>query len=148
MKFYYILFILFISCSSSPQKSHTTAEKQGAEAVTLLTYGGQMGYFQSLKVTDDSLFFTLTVGTDSTKNRRQIIRNDSYKINDIITSSDVEKFSRLRSGKSYLPVDGTDTDIIIEKKQQKFKVTNGTDSIWYKAQEKLEKIIDDKFGEL
>ena len=106
-----------------------------------------MGYSQSLKITADSLYFDFNLAVDSTKRRNETKINNYYKLEDIISATQLIDFSKTIDGQSMQPVDGTDTKIVIETEQNKYSVINGENNIiWQKTEIKISGIINKEFG--
>ncbi|MFW2135147.1 hypothetical protein ACK2M7_02480 [Chryseobacterium sp. TY4] len=117
------LFILIMSCSS-------TAQNMEIKSISVSTYGGEMGYVDSIKVTKDSIFTATNVATDSLRNRSSKILNSKIKISDLMNDSDFQKVISLKDGKSNMPVDGTDTALKIETAEKVYTIINADNSIW------------------
>ncbi|MGL6038584.1 MAG: hypothetical protein ACRC0E_06825 [Soonwooa sp.] len=117
------LFILIMSCSS-------TAQNMEIKSISVSTYGGDMGYVDSIKVTKDSIFTATNVATDSLRNRSSKILNSKIKISDLMNDSDFQKVISLKDGKSNMPVDGTDTALKIETADKVYTIINADNSIW------------------
>lgn len=117
------LFILIMSCTS-------TAQNMEIKSISVSTYGGDMGYVDSIKVTKDSIFTATNVATDSLRNRSSKILNSKIKISDLMNDSDFQKVISLKDGKSNMPVDGTDTALKIETADKVYTIINADNSIW------------------
>lgn len=117
------LFVLIISCTS-------TAQNIEIKSISVSTYGGDMGYVDSIKVTKDSIFSATNVATDSLRNTSSKIINSKIKISDLMNDYDFQKVISLKNGKSNLPVDGTDTALKIETADKVYKIVNADNLIW------------------
>ena len=117
------LFILIMSCT-------LTAQNMEIKSISVSTYGGDMGYVDSIKVTKDSIFTATNVGTDSLRNRSSKILNSKIKISDLMNYSDFQKVISLKDGKSNMPVDGTDTALKIETADKVYTIVNADNLIW------------------
>jgi len=100
------------------------------KSISVSTYGGEMGYVDSIKVTKDSIFTATNVATDSLRNRSSKILNSKIKISDLMNDSDFQKVISLKDGKSNMPVDGTDTALKIETAEKVYTIINADNSIW------------------
>ncbi len=140
-----IYILLIISCKGTTEKN-TENINHKIKSITISTYGGQMGYFQSLKITKDSLFFNFNLAVDESKKRTQNKLNINYKLGEIISKTELISFPKIINGESMQPVDGTDTKIMIETKENNYSVINAKNNkIWRNTKEKMNQILDKEF---
>lgn len=139
-----ILIVFSFSCFQKNKESNTNNNK--IKSISILTYGGEMGYSQSLKLTKDSLHFSFNIAVDSTRKRNEKKLNKLYKLDDIVSLAEAMSFSKIVDGKSRLPVDGTDTKIIIETGEKEYSIINGDNNeIWRRIEVEMASIINKEF---
>ncbi len=144
MKILLLMFICFVSCTQNSHENRIKNEK--IKYISISSYGGEMGYKRTFKITTDSLYFEYSLAVDNTKRRSERKRNSIYKLEDIISLNDLSSFSSIKDGESRQPVDGSDTKIVIDTKQGNYIVINAeSSSIWEKIREKTNFIIDKEF---
>jgi hypothetical protein len=143
-----ILLILSVFAFSCFKKDEKKKNEHKIKSILISTYGGEMGYSQSLKVTSDSLYFDLSLAIDSVKKRNETKLNKFYPLENFIDSNELLSFYKISSGKSRLPIDGTDTAIIIETEKNKYSVINAeNNSDWRRIQMKMADVIHKEFEE-
>lgn len=126
-----ILLIGLQSCTS-------TAQKTNIKSISVSTYGGDRGYSRTVKITKDSIFGETSVAVDSTENSSSKKLNTQYKLQDFVSDAQLNELSKVKSGRSNQPVDGTDTSLIIESDKKTFTITNGESSgLWSKIVDKI-----------
>ena len=86
MKYLLLLFTSIFSCLQ-PNTKEVSTPKEKIISIFISTYGGDMGYLQSLKITADSLYFNFSLSVDSTKKKNQTKVNGHYKLDDLIEKS-------------------------------------------------------------
>lgn len=134
----------FFSCSSANQ----VGQQEKIQSISISAFGGELGYHRSLLITSDSIFYELGSAIDTINNKAVKKRNSQYKLEDIMTTNQLAKFSKITNGQSRQPVDGTDTSITIKTDSTEFKVTNGfKDNLWRSVMGKMNAIIDKEFNE-
>ena len=146
MKSIFILCTVFAFLSCKPQDKKSIKNNEEIKSISISTFGGEMGYMQSLKITHDSLYYDYNLSVDSTKKRTENKLNTNYKLENIINLKQLANFSKIINGKSRLPVDGTDTKIVIETKHKTYTVINAEGSdIWQTLETRLGQIINSEF---
>ncbi|MCD9854906.1 hypothetical protein LUD75_09330 [Epilithonimonas sp. JDS] len=116
------------------------------KSVSIATFGGQMGYSISMKITKDSLYYDFNIAMDSTKRKHIEKPNIVYKLEDLINPDNIVRFSRVKDGESRQPVDGTDMEITIETDKDKYTVINAwDDEVWQKTNKKMQDIMYKEF---
>jgi len=136
------LSIFLFSCSGANQ-SHKVEK---IKSISISTFGGERGYFQSLIITPDTLYYELGSSIDPANNKSIKKMNSQYKFEDLISANQLTSFSNITSGKSQLPVDGTDTEITVKTDSSEFKVRNaGNNGKWLAVQAKMNNIIEREF---
>lgn len=139
-------FIIF-SCTHKTEEQRIVKSENHVKSVSIATFGGEMGYSRSMKITGDSIYYDLNIAMDSTKRKHISKPNLSYALENIINPDQITRFSEVTDGKSLQPVDGTDTEITIETDKNKYAVINGWDAeIWQKTNRKMQTIITKEFG--
>ncbi len=133
---------LIFSCSGVNQ-SHKVEE---IKSISISTFGGERGYFQSLVITPDTMYYELGSSVDPANNKSIKKVNNKHKLEDLISANQLTSFSNITSGKSLLPVDGTDTEIMIKTDSSEFKVRNAENNgKWLAIQAKMNTIIEREF---
>lgn len=138
---YLLISVFLFSCSAANQVQKT----EKIQSVSISTYGGQMGYHQSLKLTADTLYYDIGSRLDTLGNKIIKKLNTQYKLEDIIATNQLDNFSKITSGKSRLPVDGSDTAITIKTDSAEFKVINGNGDLVAVIVANLNAIIEKEF---
>ncbi|MCD0488877.1 hypothetical protein LPB86_11595 [Pedobacter sp. MC2016-14] len=134
--------ILLFSCSGANQLH----KSEKIKSISISTFGGERGYFQSLVITPDTLYYELGSSVDTANNKSIKKINSRYKFEDIISENQINGFSTITNGKSLLPVDGTDTEITIKTDSSDFKVRNAEHSRkWLTVQAKMNTILEKEF---
>ncbi|WP_143093381.1 hypothetical protein [Halpernia frigidisoli] len=127
----------------SSNKQQTSPKKEEITAIELSRYGGQLGYFGTLKFTKDSIIQTVLVGTKSdkvTKTGKKISKGDWQNISN---SFRLEDFKKVKSGSSNMAFDGTDTKIKITTANTSDSIINGDqDKENFKKIEKLNQTLE------
>ncbi|TCD12118.1 hypothetical protein EZ449_03620 [Pedobacter frigidisoli] len=114
--------------------------------ISITSWGGERGYHRSLQITSDSLFYEFGSAVDTVNNINIKKINSHYKLEDFIAVNELINFSKMQSGESRQPVDGTDTEITIKTDTTEFKVTNaGNNNLWHSVMEKMNAIIEKEF---
>lgn len=136
------LSILIFSCSDANQPH--SMEK--IKSVSISTFGGERGYFQSLIITPDTLYYESGSSVNTADNKSRKKNNSRYKFEDIISANQLSSFSNITSGKSLLPVDGSDTEITIKTDIYEVSVRNaGNNGNWLDIQDKMNSILEREF---
>lgn len=136
------LSILIFSCSGANQPH--SMEK--IKSVSISTFGGERGYFQSLIITPDTLYYESGSSVNTADNKSRKKNNSRYKFEDIISANQLSSFSNITSGKSLLPVDGSDTEITIKTAISEVSVRNaGNNGNWLAIQDKMNSILEREF---
>ena len=135
--------ILLFSCSGANQPHKVEKIK----SISISTFGGERGYFQSLVITPDTLYYELGSSVDTANNKSIKKINSQYKFEDIVSENQITSFAKITSGKSFLPVDGTDTEITVKTDGSDYKVRNAAHSRkWLSIQAKLQTILAKEFN--
>jgi hypothetical protein len=146
MKHLFFIFISLFFLSCKPQDNKSIKNNEQITSISISTYGGEMGYMQNLKITQDSLYYNFNLMVDPAKKRSGSKLNSSYKLENLISKKQLASFSKTNNGKSRQPVDGTDTKIVIETKQKTLTVINAEGNvIWSNIETKLNEIINKEF---
>ncbi len=74
---------LIFSCSGANQ-SHKVEK---IKSISISTFGGERGYFQSLVITPDTLYYELGSSVDSANNKSIKKVNNQYKLEDLIAAN-------------------------------------------------------------
>jgi hypothetical protein len=148
--FIIILYILLSSCSQNNNNVNNMngnkIEDEIIKSISISTYGGEMGYYQSLKLTADSLYYNFDLAVDSTKRRSEIKVNRHYKLEDIVNSNQLINFVKIKNGESRQRVDGTDTKIEIKTNKNTHAVINReSNNSWQNIEIVISKILNDEF---
>lgn len=147
MKHLILTSLIIFSCTHKTEVQKIVKSENHVKSVSIATYGGEMGYSRSMKITGDSIYYDLNIAMDSTKRKHISKSNLSYKLQNIINPDQIIRFSEVTNGKSLQPIDGTDTEITIETDKNKYSVINGWDAeIWQKTNRKMQTIITKEFG--
>lgn len=119
----FIITLSFLSCNAD-NKSRKNDETN-IKSISCNTYGGMMGLSIQFKVTEDSLYYEYSTASDARKNVKSQKFNGKYQFTDIIKNNQIEGFSKIENGKSMLPIDGVDTEIIVQTGKRIDTVING-----------------------
>jgi len=137
---------VIIGCSQKAEELKISKKENPVKSVSIASFGGQLGYSTSIKITRDSLYYDLNMEVDSTKRKHIQKPNISYKLEDLINPDQIMSFSKVKNGESRQPVDGTDTEITIETDKNKHSVINAWDNeIWQKTNKKMQDIMYKEF---
>lgn len=154
MKCYFItICILLSSClqknNNDKTNNNINEHKVDAEiikSISISTFGGEMGYYQSLKITTDSLYYNFNLEVDTTKRKSEKKINSHYKLEDIVNANQLINFAKIKNGESRQPVDGTDTEIEIKTNQKTYSIVNGEGNIsWQTIEIAISKILNNEF---
>lgn len=97
--------------------------------VSILTYGGELGSWDSYAFTKDSICYDFYLAGDTTQNAKRIFINDEQKWKKMIDVIDLSKFNKAINGKSNQEFDGTDITIkIIVEGRKDYSITNGEEN--------------------
>ncbi|RZL39305.1 MAG: hypothetical protein EOP00_27870 [Pedobacter sp.] len=142
---YVLISIFLLSCSQVNQ----TQPMEKLQYISITSWGGENGYHRSLQITADSLFYEFGSAVDTVNNVNIKKVNSRYKLEDFIAAKELTDFSKIQSGESRQPVDGTDTEIKIKTDKTEYKVINaGNNSKWRNIENKLSAIIETEFKEV
>lgn len=111
--------LLILGCVSNSE------EKDGINSISVRTYGGDMGVSETYVITKDSVHYDYYLAADTTKNKATSSVNTLEKWDSLLGKVNIDAFNGLTNGRSYLAVDGTDTDIVIITENGEFMKTNG-----------------------
>lgn len=146
MKHSILIALAIVSCSHKTEEQKIIKTENPVKSVSIASFGGQLGYSTSMKITKDSLYYDLNVAVDSTKRKHIQKPNTSYKLEDLINPDHIVSFSKVKNGESRQPVDGIDTEITIETDKNRYAVINGwDDKVWQKTNQKMEEILYKEF---
>jgi len=129
------------SCGGNAQKASENKNEE-IKAITIISSGGQMGYSSFFKITKDSIKFSSYLAVDTTQNTTSNKRINPQDWNDIIAGIDLENFKNATNGHSVQPVDGIDTEILVNTNNGEISKMNAYDNeMWNCIQEKLSEYL-------
>jgi hypothetical protein len=121
------LFVLFIACNNNKMQGQNT-QNEKILSVEIAHFGGMAGLDEKLIFTKDSIHYYVSVFRPNIikKEYHTIIPDSLWK--NILSMCNLNKFAAMPSGKSQLPTDYPDIQIIIKTDQREISVLNGE---WY-----------------
>ncbi len=154
-----IFAFLMITCSESTTKqktlsNHTKSNKDSiniidnypVKSISIGSYGSWQGNHRLMKITKDSIYYDFGSRANPGEEKRISKINQSYDLKNLIKAEQIADFFKIKSGKSRLPVDGSDRTITVVSGNTSYTVTNGWDSeIFKNISEKLEAIQEKEF---
>lgn len=135
MRYPYLFALLLIGCNTAPPPANTVAiapdPKTAIKSIEVVTQGGQMGYYASCKITKDSVVHTSGRAMDSTRNTAGARATSPSEWQLLTESINLTEFKEAKDGESFLPVDGTDTKVILTTELGEISKTNAAgNAIW------------------
>ena len=109
--------------------------KSDVEAIHYHCFGGMLGYDEQVTITPDSLSFSLFY-FDISDNVFVLVRKELRKVmpdglwDELLEKCDLSRYPKIKSGKSMLPVDGTDRIFTIRTKKKEYSVRNGYGAVF------------------
>lgn len=142
LKYLMVGCVFLISCSTS-NPSH---KMDKIKSISISTMGGQLGYYRTLRITPDTLYYEQGSHANPSHNKSIKKINTQYQLEEVIPANQLTNFSKIISGKSRQPVDGTDTIIVVSTDSTEMKITNaGNDELWQSVLVKINAIIEKEF---
>lgn len=86
------------------------------KSIEIVSAGGELGYTSRLFVSADSIYYSVQVAVDSTKNAAHSMKNTPEDWLAVVKGIDLPDFRKAVDGASRQPVDGIDTRISITTK--------------------------------
>lgn len=134
---------LLISCSTP----NPTQKMDKIKSISISTFGGQLGYHRTVKITPDTLYYERGSHANPSHDKSVKKINAQYRLEEIISENQLMDFSKIISGKSRQPVDGTDTEVVIRTDSAETKVRNAqNDKLWHSVVVKINAIVDKEFN--
>lgn len=106
MKLKIFLSLIFISLAFACNNSSEDSEQPLAE-ISYHYYGGLMGYSEKLILTPDSIHYHFEIAYKNLKEEKHSLISANLWA-DLQKKLDVATFTRVKSGESFLPLDGLD----------------------------------------
>ncbi|AQX03811.1 hypothetical protein BAX97_11625 [Elizabethkingia meningoseptica] len=148
--FFPVLLLAFFSCKKTQvsQVIHNDSSEK-IESISLTTEGGELGYFRNITITKDSVLFVQRQIAPSQVDNTKKTTISAQEWNTLVSDLDIQKFSKIKNGQSYQPVDGTDDIWEIKTSLNHYHIVNGNiDTVNYKPlkvlQSRLEELIQKK----
>ncbi len=122
-------------------RKDSTIAPLGITKVVFKSYGGMMGYSDSVLITKDSAIRVTIIGTQNKYSKKAVAMVDTVW-SGLTNSIAWDKFVALKSGESAVPMDGIDDEIIVFNNNASHTVINANKKdANYKTLEKVMRYI-------